>query len=78
MRTLGPAHVPEASRYGSFLRAIPASRRLGDHAHAAARVLNAVFNRVFTQATNWGVHARPDLSRGACPGCGVGLHWDGC
>ena len=47
------AHVMEASRFGSFLRHIPATRRVGDYAHAAARVLNAIFKRIDADAKNW-------------------------
>jgi hypothetical protein len=47
------AHVMEASRFGSFLRHIPATRRVGDYAHAAARVLNAIFKRIDANAKTW-------------------------
>ena len=32
--------------YGAFLRSIPVTRRLGDYAHAAARILYAVYKRL--------------------------------
>jgi hypothetical protein len=56
------AQVPDAARFGSFLRAIPASRRVRDYAHAAARVVNAILKRVYADARGWGHSAAADLN----------------
>ena len=37
-------------RFGAFLPAIPAHRRVGDVVHATSRVVNALFKRLVTQA----------------------------
>jgi hypothetical protein len=53
---------PDASvRYGSFLRTIPPTRRVGDYAHAASRIVNAIFKRLENLAPQWGPRARADL-----------------
>ena len=57
--------VMQGARFGSFLRHVPASRRIGDFAHAAARVVNAVFKRTYTTAPAWGRSAAKDLHQ--CP-----------
>ena len=51
-------------RYGAFLRCIPPERRVGDYAHGASRILNAVFKRLETAAPAWGPHARANLRSG--------------
>ena len=48
-------------RYGAFLRAIPPSRRIGDYAHAAARIVNAIFKRLLEVAPQWGHNAAANL-----------------
>ena len=40
-------------RYGAFLRSIPLSRRVGDYAHCAARVVNATLKRLTNQSFIW-------------------------
>lgn len=51
-------------RYGAFLRAIPPVRRIGDYAHAAARILTAVFKRLLKMAPAWGPRAAANLHLG--------------
>jgi hypothetical protein len=53
------AHV----RYGAHLRCIPPERRVGDYAHGASRMLNAVFKRLDTDAPAWGPRARATLRK---------------
>jgi hypothetical protein len=64
--TVAPTDVESHVRYGAFLRGIPPARRVGDYAHAAARVVNAVFKRLLAAAPQWGpraaAHLHPDVT----------------
>ena len=51
----------QGARFGAFLRHIPATHRVGDFAHAAARVVNAVFKRTYEDAQAWGRSAAKEL-----------------
>jgi hypothetical protein len=53
--------VPSGVRYGAYLASVPAQRRIGDYAHAAARVLNAVFKRLAATATTWAPRASAEV-----------------
>ena len=59
--------VMDGVRFGAFLRHIPAARRVGDFAHAAARVVNAVFRRVFVDAKGWDRSAAKALQTSPSP-----------
>lgn len=61
-------------RYDAFLRNIPPERRIGDYAHGASRILNAVLKRLDTVAPTWGPRARITLRQEHSGGCSTHPH----
>ena len=46
--------IPLIPRFGSYLRAVPCSHRVGDYVHGACRIVNAVFKRCQTVCSGLG------------------------
>ena len=42
---------PPGPRFGSYLRSIPPSHRVGDYVHCIARILNILFKRLLHELT---------------------------
>ncbi len=60
-RALRVTQVASGVRYGAYLASVPPHRRIGDYAHAAARVVNAVFKRLATTAATWAPRASAEV-----------------
>lgn len=60
MGNCGCLNAPR-TRYGAFLAAVPPERRIGDYAHAAARVVTCILKRLETHAKDRDRSFRADI-----------------